>query len=733
MRSNAQMILEETGSNALYLVIGFLHWADNDSEKSRQAPLYIVPVRLNYNKYGSSAMLQYTIELDGDCITNTTLYEKLKESFGLTLPSIEDEVEPLTYLELVEKQILTHKKQWCIIPKAGLALLNFTKQVMYQDLNPDNWEDDEVIMHPVIERYLSDEAREAEDASEIYSEPYEIDKLLNIHQKFPLIYPADSSQHSALVDAVNGENLVIEGPPGTGKSQTITNIIAAAIANGKRVLFVAEKMAALNVVKDRMDKAGLGDFCLELHSHKSNKQKVLHDLNDRLGKQKSYLMPTEFNEEIARFEELKDKLSQYAYQVNQPWKNTGLSIHTLLSKAVRYRGKFKLNLDEFEIDSLNAEQFNTVQSNDLFDSIDIFVDIYQQTAKQALNSNIYNHYWCGINNTNLVGAQFDELKHKLSLWTQALDSLAGFWEKQNTNWHIAQEGDVLINDIVHFIASISKLPDSKGDALFSHIPTLLSKTEELAQFIKLHNHIHEQIDILKSLFQEKTINQPRNTIEDLSEALAQIKTFGPHDNYGVTALSKDYAKLESMQTLLKDVEKYFQSIQQQLPQALLPILHLSYNGLSGFNEFCSLIKALPLEYWRHRSPMFDNSDLDPLIEQLLGELTELAPLHKLLCEEFILDNLPSANELKEYQEILENKGILRFFSSHWRKARKTYFLLACKAKPNKAKLLTLLPKLITYQQGMENANRLNQENTSLQAHYKGVDTPIERIDILRKW
>src|SRR5206468_5882639 len=96
-----------------------------------------------------------------------------------------------------------------------------------------------------------------------------------------LIYDADSSQHSALVDALAGKNLVIEGPPGTGKSQTITNLIAAALVSGKTVLFVAEKLAALEVVRNRLDKAGLGLFCLELHSHRTQKKEFLEDLTAR--------------------------------------------------------------------------------------------------------------------------------------------------------------------------------------------------------------------------------------------------------------------------------------------------------------------------------------------------------------------------------------------------------------------------------------------------------------------
>ena len=91
------------------------------------------------------------------------------------------------------------------------------------------------------------------------------------------------SQHSALVDVMKGKNLVVQGPPGTGKSQTITNIIANALAAGKRVLFLAEKQAALEVVKRRLDWAGLGDFCLELHSDKSSPKSVISSIQARYG------------------------------------------------------------------------------------------------------------------------------------------------------------------------------------------------------------------------------------------------------------------------------------------------------------------------------------------------------------------------------------------------------------------------------------------------------------------
>ena len=144
-----------------------------------------------------------------------------------------------------------------------------------------------------------------------------------VYLKYPLIDDADSSQHSALIDAINGKNLVIEGPPGTGKSQTITNLIAAAISQGKKVLFVAEKLAALEVVKRRLDAAGLGEFCLELHSHKSQKRKVITEIESRLSSHGRFRKPKTINVDISRYEELKTELKDYADLINQQWKKTG--------------------------------------------------------------------------------------------------------------------------------------------------------------------------------------------------------------------------------------------------------------------------------------------------------------------------------------------------------------------------------------------------------------------------
>ncbi|HCB1058942.1 TPA: DUF4011 domain-containing protein, partial [Klebsiella pneumoniae] len=286
IHGKAQVAIEETGAGILYLSLGFLEWYESeDSDKARLAPLFTVPVTLEKGKLDPQAGLyRYHLRYTGeDIIPNLSLHEKLQGDFGIALPSLDDEMLPETYFKQLQAIIEKNKPRWKMRRYGALSLLNFSKMLMYLDLDPERWPQGSknLLNHEVIKRLFTSQAGNNSHIGSL-SREYSIDTLDNIHEKFPLIYDADSSQHSALIDAVNGENLVIEGPPGTGKSQTITNLIAAAMLNGKKVLFVAEKLAALEVVKHRLDKAGLGDFCLELHSHKSHKRKVLEDIQKRL-------------------------------------------------------------------------------------------------------------------------------------------------------------------------------------------------------------------------------------------------------------------------------------------------------------------------------------------------------------------------------------------------------------------------------------------------------------------
>jgi hypothetical protein len=317
LRAKAETAIEETGANIFYLALGFLEWFESpESDTSRLAPLVLVPVRLAKGRLNRQmGTYEYTIAYSGeDILPNLSLREKLRRDFGLALPEFDDNAKPEQYFTAVRDLIAPNQPRWSVRRYATVALLNFSKLLMYLDLDVTRWPVDKSIATHSIVKSFFERGESFNPGDDGFPEEDNIDDLPEIHERYPLIDDADSSQHSALVDAIKGENLVIEGPPGTGKSQTITNLIAAALAHGKRVLFVAEKLAALEVVKRRLDKAGLGEFCLELHSHKTQKRKLLDDIEFRL--QRKWRQPTDIEADIARFEELKNKLRRHAEQIN---------------------------------------------------------------------------------------------------------------------------------------------------------------------------------------------------------------------------------------------------------------------------------------------------------------------------------------------------------------------------------------------------------------------------------
>src|SRR5690554_1228215 len=265
IRSKAQTAIEEMGASILYLSLGFLEWAENDDpSKTRLAPLFTIPVHLSRGKLDhNSGTYQYTVSYTGeDILPNLSLKEKLALDFGLGLPDVGEGESPEDYLDHVAALIKATKPEWSVRRYGALALLNFGKMLMYLDLDPERWplDDRNLIKHPIVQRFFKSSENSSGGEGRGSGGEHYIDEVEQIHDLYPLIDDADSSQHSALIDVINGENLVIEGPPGTGKSQTITNLIAAAMLGGKKVLFVAEKMAALDVVK-RSEERRVGKEC----------------------------------------------------------------------------------------------------------------------------------------------------------------------------------------------------------------------------------------------------------------------------------------------------------------------------------------------------------------------------------------------------------------------------------------------------------------------------------------
>ncbi|OLR59008.1 hypothetical protein BHF70_04840 [Anaerostipes sp. 494a] len=306
LRNKAKMAIEEQGINILYLGFGFLKWTEADYSRNQiVSPLILVPVSLTVESIADPFVLQMT---DDEIVVNPALKYKLESDFGISLPEYDDESGLQSFLDASNKAIKNNN--WTISEDVGLSLFSFLKINMYSDLNRNK---DDIVSNEIVRAIAGDHTAVQHIPEDLND--FDFDKMQRPIDVFQVV-DADSSQQEAILCAKKGISFVLQGPPGTGKSQTITNIIAECLADGKKILFVSEKMAALDVVHKRLTAAGLDDFCLVLHSHKANKKAVLEQLRAslNLAKNKAQLSDDAIMKLEALYQD-KEKLNDYAEQI----------------------------------------------------------------------------------------------------------------------------------------------------------------------------------------------------------------------------------------------------------------------------------------------------------------------------------------------------------------------------------------------------------------------------------
>ncbi|MCI0900507.1 MAG: DUF3320 domain-containing protein [Chloroflexi bacterium] len=316
----ANSFIQEQGVNTLFLALGMLQWLDNGGNtEPRLAPLVLLPVTLERTNPRGQFQLRHTGD---DPESNVSLREKLRLEFGIALPEL-PEAEGLdtgAYFDSVAAAVHGLDGWTVDRDRVALGFFSFSKFLMYRDLDVENWPDDtSPAEHPIIGALLEDGF---DEPAPLIGGDDHLDSFLAAGDSYHVV-DADGSQTLTLLDVNQGINLVVQGPPGTGKSQTITNMIAEAVGHGRTVLFVSEKMAALEVVKRRLDNVGLGDACLELHSHKTAKKTVLDELARtlELGRPRTGAV----TEDVTELTRLRERLNGYCEAINRTIGESGVT------------------------------------------------------------------------------------------------------------------------------------------------------------------------------------------------------------------------------------------------------------------------------------------------------------------------------------------------------------------------------------------------------------------------
>lgn len=314
--------VEETGVNTLFLALGLLTWTASSRARVRyHAPILLVPVRMDRGAVADGVKL---VRIDEDTVVNETLLELLRSEFRIEVPGLsplptDDSGVDVPLVLDIFRQSVKDREGWEVRPVAALGRFSFGKFVMWNDLTARK---DELAKNPLV-RHLMFGGGVYDDGVEAFPEEEVSTRVDPANLFCPM--SADSSQLAAVLYSAMGKSFVLHGPPGTGKSQTITNIIAHNLALGRRVLFVSEKKAALDVVHRRLSSIGLRPFCLELHSNKAGKADVMRQFDEALSVADAR-EPADWERETAELQGLRRELDGHVRELHREFPN-GLSAY----------------------------------------------------------------------------------------------------------------------------------------------------------------------------------------------------------------------------------------------------------------------------------------------------------------------------------------------------------------------------------------------------------------------
>ncbi len=460
---SSRTALEENGANSLFLALGLIKWYESDrSEQPRFAPVLLLPVDI-IRRAGNKYIIR---KRDEDIIFNITLVELLKQNFNINLeaitnlPTDHSGVDVKMVFTFIRRAIM-EQRRWDLIEESVLGLFSFNKFVMWNDIHSNAHRLRE---NAVVASLMDGMNHLPNDAPPV--DTRQIDRQVPPHD-FAIPLDVDSSQMEAVVKSGRGQSFILHGPPGTGKSQTITNMIANALYKGKRVLFVAEKMAALEVVQSRLARIGLDAFCLELHSNKVTKSHFLSQMDKALNVTR-VARPQDYKQQSQALFEQRQELINYMEALHQRGSN-GVSLHDCISHYLAIDGDEQTQqlppVEQIDNDFLQRAQQHIAQ-------IDAIIQVVGNPAKHPLR---------GIDPTSGDNATLSQLQLLLDQFASMLDQHERNREALNKVWPLTVNDDTQMRWVEQMSQALSMM------AVMNH--TLLQPDQTEAAQATIDNYL----------------------------------------------------------------------------------------------------------------------------------------------------------------------------------------------------------------------------------------------------
>ena len=571
---------QEQGVNILYLALGFLTWYESESSSlPRHAPLILLPVQLVRNS--STATYDISCTLD-QIVTNMSLQERLKSDFGITLAEISDGEDWTieSYFQQVQNSIQS-KPRWAIDHDGmQLGFFSFAKLLMLNDLDPANWPNQSLQLNPLVKGLLG---KGFPNEARLFDASTRLDKVKQPADLVQVV-DADISQTKVIEEVRAGRSMVVQGPPGTGKSQTITNIIASAVSDGKTVLFMAEKMAALDVVHEKLQKVGLQDICLELHSKSANSKALLQSLDTTMKSDSSCVSKTKSAD---RLKDVRDLLNVCADVVNRklmPSEESPFSVMGTQSLLMNQGVATLANRVPY-LANLTPQQFHQAEEH--------AVSLAEQVGKFT---NLKAHPLYGIGNISLQPADLKRLQVETINCVQRLrelsQNLAPFSSLLGLELTPSFANCQVLTQLADQLSQQTQLPIATSGEQFLEMCLKADIPERLVNLLSKGHELAGQAGSLSEFFLESAWNIDVTTVRlELMEGMSS----------SFTRFRQNYRQaVKSLQSILKDKVPDCPAERVFLAEQLLDYQH----QVKAFTEEESYLRQQLGPYWNGRDTKY---------------------------------------------------------------------------------------------------------------------------------
>ncbi len=704
--------INEMGVNSFFAAFGFLQYIERTHNKKMLAPIALLPLDELKLKKVKKKELFFTVKATQEPMENNKTLAIALKQYNLLLPEWDEENDtPESYFQKIQEMV-KNIPGWSVHRYITFGRFQFSRIIMYQDLDVKSWTKANGIDNIQIIKDLLYGTKQPESSP--YT--YDIDEDPDVEKYAPILaVDADSSQHSAVIEAMKGKSIVIKGPPGTGKSQTITNLIANALFKGEKVLFVAEKMAALDVVYNRLKNVGLGDFCLELHSAKTKLKNLKENLAETLIHRNNLHIPCDIEEKRAKLKTAIANLRKASSELNSEVGNTGKTLFEIIWAEQRYRKEIAY-LPKTLLVSNNIEYPERISAK----VIDELAQELQRLEFLEDKNSLFEkgkHPWEGINIEHFSLSKLQDVKDYFQVSKEELiklkKKLSQIYSKYQWSFDQSKEKmDFLVKQCETILQYINI-------EISTEIIERLQSTDNRGLLTNLCQIISSYNSAYNTLLEKKI--KPLELIErekDFEELILTAKKYDLWDKTSAELTQEIKSADEQSKTWLKIIQLIANNKKEWLEK----------NSTICFETLQSLIKGLSL----FDDEILEKRDCLPIILDKIPMIKDACKLQKAIIDEGnnlarVFDTPDDVNEnmLQESISFYKNHSIFAIFTGKYWKNRSFVSSIA----KDKSVLKVPLTSLQTLQRYLIDKKKFDDKNYNMLAGdlYNGLDTDFNSI------